>query len=76
MHMARTARQTFLDPADVYFREQSAQCLAIARARPLPTEQAGVLRLTQHWQNAADASDISLREADDEDTGSFTVALR
>jgi len=74
--MAREARHTFLYPADAYFREQSARCLAIARVRPLPREQADLPRLTQHWHNAAYASDIDVQDAMDvEDTGSFTVVL-
>jgi len=74
--MASTARKQSrlgLD-ASMNFRRQSALCLAVARTRDLPAQQLGLLALADHWQRAADASDLCLRDADD-DERSFTVSL-
>ena len=74
--MASTARKQSrlgLD-ASMSFRRQSALCLAVARTRDLPAQQLGLLALADHWQRAADASDLCLRDADD-DERSFTVSL-
>ena len=60
--------------ATVNFRRQSAQCLAVARSREAPAQQLGLLALAHHWQRAADASDLCLRDPDD-DERSFTVSL-
>jgi hypothetical protein len=60
--------------ASINFRQQSAFCLAIARTREAPAQQLGLLQLADHWQRAADASNIGLRDPDD-DERSYTVSL-
>ena len=72
---ARKQSRLGLD-ASVNFRQQSALCLAVARTRALPVQQLGVLQLAGHWQRAADASDLCLRDAaEHDDERSFTVSL-
>jgi hypothetical protein len=61
--------------ASANFRQQSALCLAVARKREQPAQQLGLLQLADHWQRAADASDLCLRDAADDDERSFTVSL-
>ena len=62
--------------ASVNFRQQSAFCLAIARTREQPAQQLGLLQLADHWQRAADASDICLRASDEQDDErSYTISL-
>ena len=60
--------------ASANFRRQSALCLAVARKREQPAQQLGLLALADHWQRAADAAELCLRDADD-DERSFTVSL-
>jgi hypothetical protein len=74
MASAKRNRSRLDIDASVNFRQQSALCLAIARTREAPAQQLGLLALADHWQRAADASDICLREAD-EDERSYTVSL-
>jgi len=63
--------------ASIDFRRQSALCLAVARARELPAQQLGLLALADHWQRAADAADLRVRDAaDGDDERSFTVSLK
>jgi hypothetical protein len=59
-----------------YFRDQAACCLAIAHARQSEPEHASFLRIAQHWQTVADASDLYERDtADHQEFGSFELKL-
>ena len=74
--MTARRRSRLGSEASADFRKQSSLCLAIARTREQPAQQVGLLAPADHWQRKADASDICLREAaEQDDERSFTVSL-
>jgi hypothetical protein len=59
-----------------YFREQATRCLAIAHAREGQPDHASFLRIAQHWHNAAESSDLYVRDTGAHATfGAFEVEL-
>ena len=76
--MTASTPKAFAAQADIvgYFREQAARCLVIAHAREGQPEHASFLRIAQHWHNAAEASDLYVRDTSAHATfGSFDIEL-